>query len=615
MTALALLFTTTVTISPGDSVQDAIVRAHGGRVVLRPGTYPVEKTIEIGAADRGLTIVAEKPGTARLLGGRVLTGWKPSAMPHVLVRDVSDLGDPGEIRREGMGMPTGEHGLELFFGGEPMPLARYPNVGWLRTGAVSGERTFALDDAHARGIKGDDAWAMGYWRFDWAESYERAAIRDGTLTLGETPPFGLAAGRRFVVMNALSELDSPGEWYLDRGAKRLYFWPPSEGVPHPRPLSPGGERGGEVVASVLSGPMLRIKDAEGVTLKGLTLEAGQGSGVKVEGGKGVLLQNLFVRNFGTEGVAFEGAADSGIVGCDLIGLGGRGIHLGGGDRRTLTPGGLFATDCHVWKYSRWLRTYQPAVAIDGVGNRVTRCLLEDAPHNAVLLSGNDHLLEGNDVRRVCLETGDSGAFYMGRDPTMRGNVMRGNRFRELGARVETTGNFTEVMSVYLDDGWSGTTIVGNVFEGPGTGVMIGGGQANAVEGNVFVGKNPAVHLDARGRSWAKEMILNPKEWDFAGKVSRVDEALYAARYPAFAGYLSKAPRSPLGTRMVGNVAFGGEWLRLQDGLTTGGLQGRGERRAPFGDARGGVAGRPHRPVEDRIADVERKARKPVSAFY
>ena len=580
MTALGLLLTATVVLSPGDDLQAGIARAHGGRVVLRPGTYVVERTLEIGAADRGLTIVAQKPGTARLLGGRVLTGWRPSGRPHVLVRDVSDLGDPGEIRRGGQGLPSGEHGLELFFGGKPMPLARYPNAGWLRTGAVSGERAFALEDAHAREIKGDDVWALGYWNFDWAESYERAAIRDGTLTLGEKPPYGVVAGRRFVVMNALSELDSPGEWTLDRKARRLYFWPPSGGITTEDTEST--ERKGEVVASVLSGPMFRLKDADGVTLKGLTLEAGRGSGVRVEGGKGVLLQNLLVRNFGTEGVAFEGATDSGIVGCDLTGLGGRGIHLDGGDRRTLTPGGLFATDCHVWAYSRWLRTYQPAVAIDGVGNRVTRCLIEDAPHNAVLLGGNDHLLEGNDVRRVCLETGDSGAFYMGRDPTMRGNIIRGNRFRELGARVETTGAFTEVMSVYLDDGWPGTMIEGNVFEGPGTGVMIGGGQANSVERNVFVGKRPAVHLDARGRSFAKDMILNPKEWDFAGKVARIDEGLYAARYPAFVGYLAKAPREPLGTRIVGNVAFGGEWLRLQDGLTTKDFEDRGNVVRPSG---------------------------------
>ncbi len=585
MTTLSLLLLPTLFVAPnGDDRADgtakhplrtlpaAIARARGGRVVLRPGTYLVDRTIEIGADSRGLTVVAEKPGTARLLGGRVLTKWTPSDRPHVLVCDVADVPDLGEMRRRGFAMGGVPAGLELFFDGTPMTLARYPNVGWLRTGAVEGEKTFAMGDGHARSIKGDDVWAMGYWNFDWAESYERAEIEDGKLTLGEKPAFGVAAGRRFVLLNALSELDSPGEWFLDRKAKRLYFWPPSP----LRERGPGGKgMGSEAVASTLEGPMFHLRDAEDVTLKGLRLEVGRAGAVRIEGGTRDRVENCLVRNFGDDGVDITDATDSGVVGCDLTGLGERGVHLGGGDRRTLTPAGLYAEDDHIWAYARWCRTYQPAVAVDGVGNRVVRCLLTDAPHNAVLLSGNDHLLEGNDVQRVCQETGDSGAFYMGRNPTMRGAVIRGNRFRDLGPKVTTAGNFTEVMSVYLDDGWPATTIQGNLFEGPGTGIMIGGGGDNAVDGNVFVGKNPAVHLDARGRGWAKDMILDPKGWNFPGKLREVDGAgpIYAARYPALRAEIAGDFRDPLGTRIVGNVAVGGTWLRLQDGLTVPDAEG------------------------------------------
>ncbi len=570
MTPLSLLLVSTFFASPkGDdgaagtakaplrTVAAAVRKARGGRVVLLPGTYPIEATIEIGEADRGLTIVAQKPGAARLLGGRILRRWTPSGWPRILVCDLArdePIPDLGTMSRRGMGLPGHVAGLELFYNGKPMPLARYPNAGWLRTGATTGDKAFVVADEHAKAIRGDDVWALGYWRFDWAESYERADLKDGALTLGESPVFGLAAGRRYVILNALSELDAPGEWYLDRPAKRLYFWPPTDR--------------GEAVASTLNGPMFHMKEADDVTLRGLCLEVGRAGAVRVEGGTKDRIENCLIRNFGNDGVAFVGGTDSGIAGCDLTGLGDRAITLNGGDRKTLAPARLYADDNHVWAYSRWTRTYQPAIGIGGVGNRAARNLIEDAPHNAVLLSGNDHLLEGNDVRRVCLETGDSGAFYMGRDPTMRGTVIRNNRFRDLGARVETEGNFTEVMSVYLDDGYPGTTIVGNVFEGPGTGIMLGGGQDNTVEGNVFVGKNPAVHLDARGRGWAKDMIVNPGEWDFEGKLREVDGPFYAARYPAMKDLATRGFRDPTGTRIVGNVSVGGRWLRLQDGLTT-----------------------------------------------
>ena len=573
MTTLSLLLATTILVSPGDDLPAAIARAHGGKVILRPGTYAVAKTLEIGARDRGLTIVAQKTGTVRLLGGRVLRRWAtaddprldPATRGRVRVCDVADIGDLGTMARTGFGVPRERSGLELFFDGRPMTLARYPNAGWLRTAVGTlGQRIALPNDRATRWSAKGDVWAMGYWRFDWAETYERVTDLDAKgFALTDAPPFGTDAGRRFFFLNALEELDSPGEWFLDRGAKKLYFWPP--------------QAKGEAVASVLSGPMFHLKGVSRVTLQGLDLEAGRGGGVLVEGGERNVVRSCLVRNFGTFGVALVGGRDSGVVGCDLTGLGNRGITLSGGDRKTLTPAGLYAEDDHVWAYSRLERTYQPAVGVDGVGNRVSRCLIEDAPHNAILLSGNDHLLEGNDVRRVCQETGDSGAFYMGRNPTMRGTVVRGNRFQDLGARVSTEGNFTEVMSVYLDDGYPGTTISGNVFEGPGTGIMLGGGQDNAVEGNVFVGKSPAVHLDARGRGWAKDMIVSPKEWDFEGRVREVDatSGVYAARYPRLRDVLARGFRDPSGTRIVDNVAVGGDWLRLQDGLTAKDFEERG----------------------------------------
>lgn len=35
----------------------------------------------------------------------------------------------------------------------------------------------------------------------------------------------VCAGHRYFVENILEELDSPGEWYLDRDGRKLYLWP------------------------------------------------------------------------------------------------------------------------------------------------------------------------------------------------------------------------------------------------------------------------------------------------------------------------------------------------------------------------------------------------------
>jgi hypothetical protein len=37
---------------------------------------------------------------------------------------------------------------------------------------------------------------------------------------------GNPSPRRFRAINVLAELDEPGEFYIDRAARVLYFWPP-----------------------------------------------------------------------------------------------------------------------------------------------------------------------------------------------------------------------------------------------------------------------------------------------------------------------------------------------------------------------------------------------------
>ncbi len=44
--------------------------------------------------------------------------------------------------------------------------------------------------------------------------------------VGDQPGFGIGADQRFYFQNFLSELDSPGEYYIDRANKKIYFWPP-----------------------------------------------------------------------------------------------------------------------------------------------------------------------------------------------------------------------------------------------------------------------------------------------------------------------------------------------------------------------------------------------------
>jgi hypothetical protein len=537
-------------------------------IVLRPGTYMRARTFALDARDSDLTLRAE-PG-ARLLGGRIVQGWKPSNDPRLpaaargrVVQLPLKISDPGGLRRRGFGVETSPAPLEVFVDNVPQTLARWPNGdSWatIAEGAEGGFTAAADPKRLARWAKADDLWVHGYWTFDWADTVEKVtAVDPGTRRITTAPPhgaYGYKTGKRFYALNLIEELDAPGEYWLDRKTDALFFYPP---------------HGGETVVSTLSTPLISVRDAKRVTIEGLTLACSRDRGIAIVGGEGVRIVGCTLRGLGTDGIAIDGGARHQVIGCDLFDLGESGILMTGGDRKTLTPAGHMVENCEIHHHSRLCFTYRPAIGIHGVGNRARHNRLHDGPHNAILMSGNDHEVAFNEIFRVCTQTGDAGAVYMGRDLTMRGIVIRHNWFHDIGPTLTATDGFVDVMAVYLDDCFSGTTVVGNIFERAGRAAMIGGGRDNTIENNLFIGCDPAIHVDSRGKGWASKYFVPNGEWRIFETLADVHpkDPPYATHYPALATIYDD-PDIPFarGNRLLRNVIVGtGRPIEWQDGLS------------------------------------------------
>ncbi len=549
----------------------------GITVRIRGGIYALAETFQLTAEDSGtqgapIVYRAYKDEKVRLVGGKAISGFGPVDDPAILSRidepyrdkilqvDLKAQGvtDFGKIMPRGFGRPIYKAGLELFFQGKPMTLARWPNRGWVEIAEVpagkdGGKFTYA-GDRPKRWAGADDIWVHGYWTWDWADSYESVKSIDTVsreITTHEPHGiYGYSPGKRYYVLNILEELDDPGEWYLDRGTGVLYFWPPG----------PIGE--GEMFVSILSEPMVSMKDVSYMTLKGLTFEYTRGNAIEMEGGTCNLIAGCTLRNIGNVAITVTGGTENGAAGCDIYQAGDGGINLQGGDRLNLTPAGNYVVNNHIYDYSRWVRTYRPAVMVSGVGNRVAHNLIHDAPHTAIILHGNEHIIEFNEVYNVCAETADVGAFYMGRDWSQRGNIVRYNYFHHLG-NIGGIGS----MAIYLDDWTSGTVVFGNVCYKAGRAVLVGGGRDNIIENNIFVDCEPGVHVDARGLGWAK-YYFDGTNTTLVDRLNAVNysEPPYSVRYPELLTLYDDEPAVPKGNLIVRNVAYGGRWLDLLDGL-------------------------------------------------
>ncbi len=552
------------------------MREGGVTVCIREGVYPLSKSLELsgdldsGSEGKPVVYQAYEGETVRLVGGKQVTGFRPIFDPDILKRIESHLRTKilqtdlkaqgitvfGEMKPRGFGRPTYAAGLELFFQNKPMHLAKWPNEGWgTITGAPDGQKGGKFSyagDRPSRWIGLDDVWVHGYWTQDWADSYEKVdSIDPKKRVITTVPPhgvYGYKKGQRFRALNLLEELDEPGEWYLDRESGMLYFWPPQP------PYK------GEAWVSILDQPMISLKDVSFVKIEGLTLEYTRGHAVIIEGGEQNRVAGCTLRNIGNSAVVIRGGLGNGVQSCEIDYTGDGGIEMNGGDRQTLTPARNYAVNNHIHCFGRWVRTYEPAIRMSGVGNRLAHNRIHDAPHAGVLFGGNEHLLEFNEIYNICQETGDVGGFYIGRNWTMRGNVIRHNYFHDIH------GPYTHgAMAVYLDDAASGTTIFGNVFYKASRAAFIGGGRDNVVENNIFVECNPAVHIDARCLGWANKYAVKGGGWHMYDKLNDVnyDQPPYSVRYPKLAVILEDEPLIPKGNVIARNIRVGGEWLNLQ----------------------------------------------------
>lgn len=568
----------------GTLQKDEAVTVH-----VEPGIYPLADSFELSAADSGTAdapvIYRARKGTkARLQGGillepasfaavadtGVLSRLAPAVQGKVRVCDLSKKVSAAfpEFKTAFRGAPVAPW---LYVNHQPMTLARWPNRtatedGWagfskaVDTGLPKPDAaepalrkphpgSFVFDDPRpARWNLADGVWLLGYWTHDWSDEVIRVASYDKekkVVTLAAPHSYGINAGtwgakqRRFFAMNALEELDAPGEWYLDRARKLLYFYPQ------------GDLAGAEIVLATLAKPLVKVDGAKHVKFIGLDFEFGHADGVLARSTENLEIAGCTVANLAGGAISLSGSASS-VRSCDVFNIGRGGISLNGGDRKTLTPAGNLADNNHIHHFGTFQRTYAPGIAANGCGQIARNNCIHDAPHNAVLYGGNEHRFERNEVYRVVMETGDAGAFYSGRDWTSQGNVLKNNYVHHLGGG---DAHHVNTMGFYLDDCDSGDTLEGNVFYRAGRALMIGGGRDNPVLNNLVIDCPIGLHIDSRGMTWKQWNNPEHPSWCLEEKAQRLNytQPPWSTKYPRLAAIMNEEPRQPLGNTIHRNV--------------------------------------------------------------
>ncbi len=565
--------------------------AQGGvTVLIRGGIYHRAATFDLTKEDSGTPdspiVYRAYPGeTVRFTGGKVVERFEPVADPAVLKRFPDESRDKvlrANLKGQGIvnfGGVVADR-LELYFNDQPMTLARWPNDGFMKIVDLLGGKPrivrstrgdqigkFTCDsDRLKRWVGEKDLWVHGYWYWDWSDQRHKVKTIDPKKRMIEVLPpyhhYGYRKGQWFYAFNVLSEIDQPGEWYLDRETGDLYFYPPSP-IEH-----------GSAVVSVATG-LVKMDGVSHVSLERIGFEAARGTAIQMQNCSNCRVVACTIRNVGGSGIVVNQGESNMIYGCDISQMGDGGISLRGGDRKTLKPARHVAENNHIHHYGLWNRMYQRGIGLWGVGLRAAHNLIHDAPHQAIGFSGNDHVIEFNEIHSVCFESNDAGAMYAGRDWTQRGTIIRHNYLHHI-----TGFRDRGCVGVYLDDMYCGTEISGNVFYKVTRAAFIGGGRDCLVENNIFVDCPRAMHIDARALGWAHAHADGwIKEAQTKGTLSgiRYNQPPYSERWPRLVTILDHKPKAPEGNVVRRNIFFGGTWndinsaakpfVKLEDNLT------------------------------------------------
>lgn len=542
---------------------------------------------------------------------QILSRLDPQAQGNVLQVDLRAEGikDFGEHKQYGHALPVVPATLELFFNNEPMTLSRYPNKGAIKIGAVEdkgsvpriGDKSnrgplFAYTDPrHKKWVGQKNSWIQGTLNYGFADDYNRIENIDtvkGQVKLTNPHVYGVASGsdfQEYVVINILDELDSPGEWFLDEASGILYFWPPSS------------IKDARIQVSILEDPIIALEGATYLQLKNLVIEAGRGIGIYVENSHHTLIAGCTVRNVGTSGIfmgqgaaALDGNAGvddfigepvsrqigsfqnyiynntvwnrnagdhNGVLSCDVYNTGSGGIYISGGDKKSLTPGNSYAENCRIYNYTRRNKFTWAGIRVDGCGNRVAHNEIFNSDWHGIFVHGNEHVFEYNYIHDVTLNSNDTSPWYIGRNPSDRGNIVRYNFFDHCGNPNRMN------MGIYCDDSSADVYVFGNVFNDMNTdhGVLFSNtGWQLVMKNNIVI--NPIAQtaiVSAHYYTWAAAQAK-----DMFGENGLIRKRLeqdvnfrsppYSTRYPELLPYLDviQEGKEWEGMRSRGNLLEG-----------------------------------------------------------
>ncbi len=432
-----------------------------------------------------------------------------NAISKIVKLDLKKIGitEYGNFTRRGFMIANPFSPIELNVNGKPMTVSRWPNNDsqnlvmkntYGGTVSISGKGgdgpTIYFKASNKVGQRSanwkdtSDIWVDGILGQDWVWTFNKVksinpSADTVTLNYGEvSEPVSWGVTRGVFFENILEELDSPGEYYIDKNNGILYFYPNDD-----------FNNGASIYLSTLADDIISLDNAKNLIFDDLILSNSRGNGIvdSMFWIPNKVTQNITFKNITLENIAGNGISISGsnitVDSCELRNIGSTGIAICGGDIDKLTSSGNKLINNYIHDIGYFKKVYCPAVQISGVGNILKNNTIHNTTHAGIQITGNDNQILNNAIYNIGMKFRDMGVIYSntGEVPYQRNNTIKNNYIKGY-TFLASTGVKVITYGIYIDNGSQGYNVEKNIFDGvEQCAIFLNGGGYNVTKNNII----------------------------------------------------------------------------------------------------------------------------------
>ena len=432
-------------------------------IILRQGNYFRFKSFKMTEKDYNMSFEAYPNETVTFSGGLKIPDEKISsasdteigslvtddnARQNLKEADLNDLYRYCDIPKA-----NGSSPIQLYGSGKPYELSTYPDKreNALMTESVINDNTLTYTDDTDRQLAWSDKsvsdmYVFGHisriWGVDFksvssfSKSEKKAELEniDDKISVKESG---------FLLCNIPEEINSPGEYYIDRENKKAYFYPYDESD-----LS-------DTYVSIINDALITSNGSENITFKNINFEYSRYNLFYIKNSDGFTFDNCSFKHFAKINEITSDGAN--IKNCTFYDGTRGGVIFNGGDTVNLTGGKGVIENSTFDSLSRLHPTGGFGVFLAGFENTIRNCELKNSDYSLLSAGGIGSKVIGNKIHDGTKWVSDMGAVYYGIAYTSVGTEFYNNIF------YDNYSDYGSTASIYWDDRSVGPYIHDNLF--------------------------------------------------------------------------------------------------------------------------------------------------------